>query len=92
MGIQILPPDINASSATFSVDSQAIRFGLAAVRNIGMAAITQIEKVRADGGAFKSLSDFCERIDSSVINKRVLESLIKCGAFDSFGVKGRKCW
>ena len=87
MGIQILPPDINASSATFSVDSQAIRFGLAAVRNIGMAAITQIEKVRADGGAFKSLSDFCERIDSSVINKRVLESLIKCGAFDSFGVK-----
>ncbi|WP_462331678.1 DNA polymerase III subunit alpha, partial [Schwartzia sp. (in: firmicutes)] len=87
MGVQILPPDINASSATFSVDGDAIRFGLAAVRNVGMAAITQIEKVRSDGGPFASLYDFCERVDSSVINKRVLESLIKCGAFDSFGAK-----
>ena len=87
MGVQILPPDINASSATFSVDGDAIRFGRAAVRNVGMAAISQIEKVRSEGGPFASLYDFCERVDSSVINKRVLESLIKCGAFDSFGAK-----
>lgn len=92
MGIRILPPDINASNANFSVDNAendigAIRFGLAAIRNVGMAAIGYIEKERAAAGPFKSLHDFCTRVDSSVINKRVLESLIKCGAFDSLNAK-----
>ena len=83
MGIPILPPDINASSATFSVDGKAIRFGLAAVRNVGEAAINELETVRKKGGAFKSLLDFCSRVDLRIVNKRVVESLIKCGAFDS---------
>ncbi len=83
MGIPILPPDINASSATFSVDGEAIRFGLAAVRNVGEAAIHELETVRGKGGAFKSLLDFCSRVDLRIVNKRVVESLIKCGAFDS---------
>jgi len=83
MGIPILPPDINASSATFSVDGKAIRFGLAAVRNVGEAAINELETVREKGGAFKSLLDFCSRVDLRIVNKRVVESLIKCGAFDS---------
>ncbi len=83
MGIPILPPDINASSATFSVDGKAIRFGLAAVRNVGEAAINELETVREKGGAFKSLLDFCSRVDLRIVNKRVVESLIKGGAFDS---------
>ena len=87
MGIAILPPDINASSASFSVDGQAIRFGLAAVRNVGEAAITSIEHIREESGQFTSLVDFCSRIDMRAVNKRVVESLIKCGAFDSVGAK-----
>lgn len=87
MGIKILPPDINASSANFSVDGEAIRFGLAAVRNVGEAAIQDIITAREQNGAFKSLFDFCMRVDMSKVNKRVIESLIKCGAFDSSGAK-----
>ena len=87
MGIAVLPPDINASSANFSVDGGAIRFGLAAVRNVGEAAIAEVEAARAGSGPFRSLSDFCTRIGTKSVNKRVLESLIKCGAFDSFGAK-----
>ncbi|WP_337802556.1 DNA polymerase III subunit alpha, partial [Mitsuokella jalaludinii] len=87
MGIKILPPDINASSAYFSVDGAAIRFGLAAVRNVGETAIENVARIREDGGPFSSLSDFCRRVDMRVVNRRVIESLIKCGAFDSFGAK-----
>ncbi|WP_255449289.1 DNA polymerase III subunit alpha [Selenomonas caprae] len=87
MGIKILPPDINASSANFSVDGEAIRFGLAAVRNVGDAAIQDITAARSRDGAFKSLVDFCSRVDMGKVNKRVVESLIKCGAFDSSGAK-----
>ena len=87
MGIAILPPDINASSSFFSVDGEAIRFGLAAVRNVGEAAIEGMVKAREEGGAFRSLFDFCRRMDMRTVNKRVLESLIKCGAFDSMGAK-----
>ena len=87
MGIKILPPDINASSAYFSVDGVAIRFGLAAVRNVGETAIENVARIREDGGPFSSLSDFCRRVDMRVVNRRVIESLIKCGAFDSFGAK-----
>lgn len=87
MGIKILPPDINASSAYFSVDGDAIRFGLAAVRNVGETAIENVARIRETDGPFSSLSDFCRRVDMRVVNRRVIESLIKCGAFDSFGAK-----
>lgn len=87
MELEILPPDINDSMANFSVDHEAIRFGLAAVRNVGDAAIASIVEARQADGRFKSLLDFCKRIDTSTINKRMLESLIKCGAFDSLGAK-----
>lgn len=87
MELEILPPDINASMANFSVDHEAVRFGLAAVRNVGDAAIASIVEARQADGRFKSLLDFCKRIDTSTINKRMLESLIKCGAFDSLGAK-----
>ncbi len=87
MGIKILPPDINASSASFSVDGDAVRFGLAAIKNVGEAAIEKMEQTRKDGGPFKSLSDFCNRADMHTMNKRVVENLIKCGAFDSLGAK-----
>ncbi|MBP1764437.1 MAG: polymerase alpha subunit [Firmicutes bacterium] len=87
MGIQILPPDINASKAGFTVDEKAIRFGLAAVKNVGENAIQNIASVRAESGKFDSLVDFCSRVDMRVVNKRVIESLIKCGAFDSLGAK-----
>lgn len=87
MGISVLPPDVNASSVSFSVDGPAIRFGLAAVKNVGDAAMQNLEEERAAGGPFTSLMDFCSRIDMRTINKRVIESLIKCGAFDSIGAK-----
>lgn len=85
MGIKILPPDINASKASFSVDKDAIRFGLAAVKNVGDAALNNLVQVRERDGAFKSMVDFCSRVDTRAVNKRVMESLIKCGAFDSLG-------
>ncbi len=85
MGIAILPPDINASSASFSVDGKAIRFGLSAVKNVGDGAIAEIKNREAAGGPYTSLEDFCSRADMRAVNKRVIESLIKCGAFDSLG-------
>lgn len=87
MGISILPPDINASGASFSVDKKAIRFGLAAVKNVGDTALLNLTEARKKGGTFTSLVDFCTRVDMRVVNKRVIESLIKCGAFDSLGAK-----
>lgn len=87
MGIRILPPDINSSAASFGIESGAIRFGLAAVRNVGENAIVSMERVRADGGKFRSLVDFCVRVDLRTVNKRAIESLIKCGAFDSIGTE-----
>ena len=87
MGIKILPPDINSSAATFGIEDGAIRFGLAAVRNVGENAIVSMERVRVEGGKFRSLVDFCARVDMRAVNKRALESLIKCGAFDSIGTE-----
>ncbi|SEJ26624.1 DNA polymerase-3 subunit alpha [Propionispira arboris] len=87
MGIDVLPPDINASKSSFTVDGNAIRFGLAAVKNVGEAALVNLIKVREKDGLFKSLVDFCARVDMRTVNKRVMESLIKCGAFDSMGGK-----
>ncbi|MBW2470038.1 MAG: DNA polymerase III subunit alpha [Deltaproteobacteria bacterium] len=85
-GIEVLPPDINYSQKAFTVDGDRIRFGLVAVKNVGEAAIETIIESREDG-AFNSLFDFCERVDLKKVNKRVIESLIKCGAFDSTGAK-----
>ena len=83
--IEVLPPDVNESWREFAaVDTKRIRFGLSAVRNVGDGAIEAIIAARAKH-AFVSLEDFCERVDSSVLNKRALESLIKGGAFDSLG-------
>ncbi len=83
-GLKVLPPDVGESQRDFSVVEQGtIRFGLAAVKNVGEAAIDSIIAVRNEGGPFASLFDFCERVDSRRVNRRVIESLIKCGAFDS---------
>ena len=88
MHIDILPPDINQSLVNFTVVREnAIRFGLAAVKNVGEKAIESIIKERKKKSKFSSLLDFCQRVDLRLVNKRVVESLIKCGAFDSLGVK-----
>ena len=85
--IEVLPPDINASTSDFSVDGNKIRFGLAAVKNVGVSAIDSIVKIRSESGPFISLLDFCTRVDLRKVNKKVLESLIKCGAFDSLQIR-----
>ncbi|MBL8148825.1 MAG: DNA polymerase III subunit alpha [Blastocatellia bacterium] len=87
MGVEILPPDVNVSFDTFTPQGIAIRFGLAAIKGIGQSAVSSIVAARESGGAFKSLYDFTERVEAKAVNKRVLESLIKSGAFDSL----RKC-
>ena len=71
----------------FSVQDGAIRFGLSGVKSVGGNAIDAIVKAREAGGPFTSLGDFCSRVDYHIVNKRALESLIKCGAMDSFGKK-----
>ncbi|MDO9585141.1 MAG: DNA polymerase III subunit alpha, partial [Syntrophales bacterium] len=88
-GIKVLPPDINESARDFSVAGDCIRFGLAAVKNIGVGAIDVIISSRDRGGKFSDFNDFCNRGDLSKANKRVMESLIKCGAFDSLGYQRR---
>ena len=85
MGIEVLPPDVNSSAVDFAVVEGKIRFGLNAVKNVGESAAQRIVAARADGGAFASLWDFTERVDPQVVNKRSLESLVKCGALDSTG-------
>ena len=82
-GIKILPPDINESYANFTVVDEVIRFGLAAVKNVGRTAIDSIIGSRTKFGKFKSIYDFTQRVDSRLVNRRVIESLIKCGALDS---------
>src|SRR5262249_51592309 len=85
MGIRVLPPDVNASNAIFTAVGPDIRFGLAAVRNVGTAVVESIVAARTAKGAFDSFSDFLRKVPVNVCNKRVIESLIKAGAFDSFG-------
>ncbi len=87
MGIRRLPPDINESFDSFSVSDGAIRFGLSAVKNVGRSAILKIVEERERNGKFRNFSDFLERMAGGYLNKRALESLIMCGAFDSMGVK-----
>jgi DNA polymerase-3 subunit alpha len=83
--IEVLPPDINQSTMTFTVEDEKIRFGLVAVKNVGEAAIEAIIGERKENGPFTSLFDFCERVDLRKVNKRVVEGLICCGAMDSLG-------
>ena len=92
MGIVVSPPDINKSTSGFeiednqeSLEKMAIRFGFSAIKNVGVAAIENIIKERNENGPFLSFNDFCLRVDSQKINKRVCESLIKVGAMDQFG-------
>lgn len=87
-GIKVLAPDVNVSGHDFTVDKdKAIRFGLAGIKSTGDAAVNEIIRARNEGGPFKSLADFCCRVNMRVVNKRVIENLIKCGAMDSFGAK-----
>ena len=85
MGIQTLPPDINASEDVFSVEGENIRFGMAAVKNIGRGLIRSVVAKRQEGGPFRSLEDFLTRMGEGELNKRAVENLIKCGAMDCFG-------
>ena len=83
MGIEVLPPDVNTSDHGFVVSGNCIRFGLDAVKNVGHIAVQAILDARSKDGNFPSLWDFCERVDSRAVNKRAVECLVKCGAFDS---------
>src|SRR5918999_622241 len=92
MGIEVLPPDVNDSALDFAPAAgggRAIRYGLSAVRNVGEAVVQQIIHARGEHGRFGSFSDFCRKVDPSVLTKRVLESLILAGAFDSLGYHRR---
>jgi DNA polymerase-3 subunit alpha len=87
MGIKVLPPDVNESDIFFTVvpggEPPPIRFGLAALKNVGEGAVEAVLKTRREEGAFKSLFDFCERVDFKAVNRRVVESFVKSGSFDS---------
>jgi DNA polymerase-3 subunit alpha len=89
LGIDVLPPDVNTSRIDFAVVEGKIRFGLNAVKNVGESACRAIVRAREEGGAFTSLWDFTERVDPTAVNKRALESLVKCGALDSTGATRR---
>ena len=89
MGIEVLPPDVNHPGVDFTVIDGRIRFGLTAVKGVGEGAVRAIVAAREEGGPYTTLWDFCERVDAQQSNKRVLESLIKCGAFDSTGASRR---
>lgn len=86
LSIEVLPPDVNESHVSFTVKDNKIRFGLAAVKNVGINSINSIIENRVEKGAFESLHDFINKVDLGVVNKRTVESLIKCGAFDSLGI------
>jgi DNA polymerase-3 subunit alpha len=92
LGIEVLPPDANSSAHDFAVVEGKIRFGLNAVKNVGEGAVRSIIAAREEGGPFTSIWDFCERVDPQLVNKRALESLVKCGALDSTGATRRGMW
>src|SRR6266545_4592568 len=89
MGLRVLPPDVNQSQVYFTPSGGDIRYGLAAVRNVGEGAVQQIIKARTDQGQLESFTDFCRKVDAGVLHKKVLESLILAGAFDSLGYTRR---
>jgi DNA polymerase-3 subunit alpha len=90
--IEVLPPDVNESSRDFTVVAEGIRFGLAGIKNVGEGAIEAILDVRREAGAFGNLHDFCRRVDARRVNRRVVESLVKCGAFDSLHTERAALW
>ncbi len=90
--IEVLPPDVNESDRDFTPASAGIRFGLAGVKNVGEGAIESILDVRRAGGPFTSLHEFAQRVDSRRVNRRVVESLVKCGAFDSLHANRARVW
>ena len=85
MKIKLLPPDINRSYADFRVEGDGVRYGLAAIKGVGVKAVEEIVRARQEGGEFKSLYDLCERVDLRVVGRSALEALVKAGALDSFG-------
>ena len=85
LGIPVLPPDINHSEDHFTVEGDSIRFGLGAVKNVGRGLIRSMAAKRAEGGPFKSMEDFLQRMGEGELNKRAVENFIKCGAMDCFG-------
>jgi DNA polymerase-3 subunit alpha len=86
MGLAVLPPDVNAGASRFCPEGEnGIRFGLAGVKNVGEGAIEAMVAERTKNGPFTGLADFCARIDTQTVNRKVIESLIRCGAFDSLG-------
>lgn len=87
LGFEVLPPDVNHSRGQFKVEGKNIRYGLSALKGVGMGPVEAIEKARDKGGPFKDLGDFLQRMDSDQINSRVLDALVKSGAFDCFGLK-----
>ncbi len=87
MGIVLFPPDVNKSSDTFTVEGNSIRFGLSAVKNVGRSFILRLMRERDENGEFSGFSDFIQRMIDKDINKRAVEGLIMCGAFDSMGIK-----
>ncbi|MFP6639399.1 MAG: DNA polymerase III subunit alpha, partial [Myxococcota bacterium] len=90
--IEVLPPDLNQSSRDFNVVDGSIRFGFGGIKNVGTAAIDSILEARTEQGAFKSLFDFARRVDSRRLNRRVVESLVRCGAFDSIHQGRSSVW
>ena len=90
--IDVLPPDVNESERDFTVVAEGIRFGLAGVKNVGEGAIEAIREARERAGRFASLFDFCSRVDARRVNRRVVESLVKCGAFDSIRANRASLW
>jgi len=90
MDIQVLPPDINESFENFTVAGGRIRFGLGAIKNVGINAVHNVVEERKKGGPYSSLFDFCRRIDLGQVNKRMLENLIVAGCFDSLGLKRKE--
>src|SRR5260370_38709314 len=85
MKIAVLPPYVNQSRVKFAVTSDAIRFGLAAIRGVGSKPAEAIVATCESGGPFESLAEFCLRVGTQLVSRRVLAALIKCGAFDSIG-------
>ncbi len=83
MGLQVLPPDVNESDVQFIVTPRGIRFGLTAIKNVGVSAVENIIKTRTEQGHFENLFDFCNRVDLRLVNKKTFEALIQAGAFDS---------
>lgn len=85
MGMEVLPPDVNESGRRFTVVNGTIRFGLSAIKGVGDSCVEAIIAAREKGGPFRDIYDLCDRVDPRCYNKRVIESLVKCGAFDSWG-------